>query len=83
MSNIYFCICDIFFQIESDYFVEQGRWMNQIRELRGSLKEDFYNGINVFVEFTVSNNGNDIEIRCLCSNCKHLKYLLPDIVKVH
>ena len=66
-----------------DYFVDQRRWMYQRKGLRGSIKEDFYNGINVFVEFALSNNGNDPEIRCPCSRCRHLKYLLPDIVKVH
>ena len=57
--------------------------MYQRKGLRGSIKEDFYNGINVFVEFALSNNGNDPEIRCPCSRCRHLKFLLPDIVKVH
>ena len=66
-----------------DYFVDRRRWMYQRKGMRGSIKEDFYNGINVFVEFALSNNGNDPEIRCPCSRCRHLKFLLPDIVKVH
>ena len=56
--------------------------MHPRKGLRGSIKQDFYNGINVFVEFALSNNRNDSEIRCPCSRCAHLKYLVPDVVKV-
>merc|ERR1712080_645360 len=51
--------------------------------MKGSVKEDFYNGVNEFVRFAISNNRNYEELRCPCSKCKLMRFHKPDIVKVH
>ena len=66
-----------------NYFTDR-TWMYQRRrDNKGLISEHFYNGVDVFVEFTVNNKGNEKEIRCPCSMCKLLKYLIPNMVKVH
>ena len=57
--------------------------MYQRREMGGSISTHFLNGVNVFVEFALSNIGNDVEIRCPCSRCKLLKHLVPNMVRIH
>ena len=49
----------------------------------GSISEQFNNGVRVFIDFALSNNRNDEEIRCPCTKCKMLKHLIPEIVRVH
>ena len=57
--------------------------MYQRREMGGSISKHFLNGVNVFVEFALSNIGNDVEIRCTCGRCKFLKHLVPNMVRIH
>ena len=66
-----------------DYYLNR-TWMYEARTgMKGSVKEHFYNGVQEFIKFAKSNNGNDEKIRCPCSKCALLKYLKPDIVEVH
>ena len=57
--------------------------MYQRREISGAISEHFLKGVQVFIEFAISNIANDEEIRCPCSRCKLLNYLEPNMAKVH
>ena len=65
-----------------DYFNDRS-WMYKRRETDGTINKHFINGVSVFIDFALSNNGNDVEIRCPCSRCKLLKHLIPQMVRVH
>ena len=65
-----------------NYFNDRS-WMYQRREINGAISEHFLKGVQVFIEFAISNIANDEEIRCPCSRWKLLNYLVPNIAKVH
>ena len=65
-----------------DYFNDRS-WMYKRRETDGTINKQFINGVSVFIDFALSNNENDVKIRCPCSRCKLLKHLIPQMVRVH
>ena len=67
-----------------NYFTDRS-WMYKKRRVdtEGSTSEHFNNGVSVFMDFALRNNGNYKEIRCPCSKCKLLKHLIPQMVRVH
>ena len=66
-----------------DYFLDRS-WMYESRKgMKGSIKEHFVNGVHEFIRFVKSNNGNNVDIRCPCAKCKHLKHWKADVVEVH
>ena len=66
-----------------DYFRDRS-WMYQPRTgKKGSIKEHFCNGVQEFIRFAKSNNRSNLDIRCPCSKCKHLRHWKPDVVEVH
>ena len=66
-----------------DYLLTRA-WTYKVgTEMKGWIKEQFYNGVHEFIRFAKSNNRNNTEIRCPCSKCQHLKHWKPDIVEVH
>ena len=65
-----------------NYFNDRS-WMYQRREISGAISEHFLKGVQVFIEFATSNIANGEEIRCPCSRCKLLNYIVPNMVRVH
>jgi len=59
-------------------------WM--YRDLPQELwRIDYYNSIQGFINYTISNpiNISGCGIRCLCKKCKNKKFLDPNVVTMH
>ena len=50
-----------------NYFTDRSWMYQQRRKIGGSISEHFNDDVHVFIDFALSNNGNDEEIRCPCS----------------
>jgi len=46
---------------------------------------DYYNGIQGFINYTLSNlkNISGVNIRCSCKRCENKKFIDPDVVTIH
>ena len=60
-------------------------WMyNRLLPGRQGYTDAFLNGVEEFVSFACQQEDlSNEKIRCPCSKCKNLKYLIPEEVKVH
>ena len=50
---------------------------------RKGVMDEFYKGVDVFVSFACQKAESNGNIRCPCSQCRNLKYIDPEEVKVH
>jgi hypothetical protein len=59
-------------------------WMYQV-SLEGLHKMNYYNGVEGFINYTLSNpkNISGDNIRCPCERCKNKKFFDPNVVTTH
>jgi len=59
-------------------------WMYQDSP-KGLWKIDYYNEVQGFINYTISNPRNITGggIRCPCKRCKNKKFIYPDVVTKH
>jgi hypothetical protein len=52
---------------------------------KGLCRMDYYNWVQGFIDYTLSNptNINGDDIRCSCKRCKNKKFLNLDVVTMH
>jgi len=64
--------------------IDDRSWMYQDSP-EGLRKMDYYNGVQGFIDYTLSNsrNINGDNIKYLCKRCKNKKFLNPDVVTMH
>ncbi|XP_019264014.1 PREDICTED: uncharacterized protein LOC109241704 [Nicotiana attenuata] len=65
---------------------EHRRWMyNRNYPNRRGLREEFVQGVDGFIDYTMSLSPfrHEGTIRCPCVNCKCMKFLKPENVKLH